>query len=548
MGSTLVRASRSANIKERGDLSCAVFDASGRLIAQAAHIPVHLGALEAAVDAARSAIPAWNDGDVVILNDPYAGGSHLPDLTTISPVFGPEREADPASAWKERDPEGLARAVSEPQAGERNGGAPLKPEYFLATRAHHSDIGGSSPGSLSIARDLFGEGLVLPPIRLARRGVIRDDIAEIIYANSRTPDERRGDLEAQVAAHSVGARRLADVMVATPDLRSACADLIDWSSRLAAARLRRLPNGVYRSEDRMDDDGLGGGPFAIRVAVTIQDGGISVDFSGTAAQAAGGINAPLAVTRSAVAYVVACLVGDAPINAGLFSRMSVVAPAGCLLAPIWPAPVAAGNVETSQRVVDVLLAALSQAAPELIPAASQGTMNNVLAGNTSASPPWAYYETIGGGSGASRDHDGASGIQVHMTNTRNTPIEALELEYPMRVERYALRRHSGGAGSRTGGDGIIRTFRFLEHATVSVIGERRASRPPGAAGGEPGRAGRVVVRREGQPDRIVPAKTSFEVGPGDLLEVYTPGGGGWGSPPQDPREPGDASEDPITRT
>ena len=507
MGSALVRASRSPNIKERGDLSCAVFGADGQLVAQAAHIPVHLGALTAAVDSARRSMPVWEEGDVVVLNDPYAGGSHLPDLTTVSAVFLPEAgHKQPTSVSLEQ------------------------PSFFLATRAHHADIGGATPGSLSMVRDLFGEGLILPPVLLARKGAMSADVSRIIYANSRTPDERRGDLEAQVAAHSVGSERLFDVASKSKNLRAECDALIEWSDRLARSRLRRLPDGVYLGEDQIDDDGLGGGPFPIRVAVTVRDGTLSVDFSGTADQADGGVNAPMAVTRSAVAYVVACLVGDGPINAGTFRGLQVHAPPGCLLAPNHPAPVVAGNVETSQRIVDVLLSALSSAAPNEIPACSQGTMNNVLAGSSHSRPPWAYYETIGGGMGASAGGSGASGLQVHMTNTKNTPIEALEIECPLRVEEYGLRRGSGGKGSNRGGDGIIRSYRFLAPATVSLVGERRTSQPPGAVGGLPGSSGINLLRSAGQSPVELPAKGTFQVGPGDVLELRTPGGGGWGSP------------------
>lgn len=516
MGSALHRAARSANIKERGDLSCAVFDATGRLVAQAAHIPVHLGALEAAVGAALEHVDRWDDGDVIVLNDPYSGGSHLPDLTTVSGVFGPSA---------------------------RSGAHAREPDFFIATRAHHADIGGAAPGSLAMAEDLFGEGLVLPPVHLARGGVLCDDVARIIAANSRTPDERRGDLEAQIAGHTVGARRLAEVIAVTPDIEDACEALLAWSERLAEARLRRLPDGVYSAADQIDDDGAGGGPYRLAVTVTVSDGRLHADFTGTSDQAPRGINAPLAVTRSAVAYVAACLVGDAPINSGSLARISVHAPAGSLLAPRPPAPVAGGNVETSQRVVDVVLSALAHGAPELIPAASQGTMNNVLAGSADARPPWSYYETIGGGAGASASRPGASAIQVHMTNTRNTPVEALEIELPIRVERYAIRRGSGGRGLHPGGDGIVRAYRFLQPATVTLLGERRSSRPPGAAGGEPGEPGRnvlVAADEAAAPEPIggsgraerrrdLPAKITLRVRAGDRLEIHTPGGGGWGS-------------------
>jgi len=524
MGATLRRAACSPNIKERLDFSCAVFDGAGRLLAQAAHIPVHLGALPAAVAAARAAVGDWRPGDVALLNDPYLGGSHLPDITTVSPVFAAD------------------------------GGAPA---LFVATRAHHADVGGAAPGSMAPATDLFGEGLVLPPVRLVRAGVLDRDLLAVICANSRTPDERRGDLEAQLAAHHTGAERLLELLAPDPAAFLALGDdLIQYTERLARAALAALPAGTYSFEDALDDDGQGSGPLPIAVTLTVGGGEIEADFHGTAPQAAGGVNAPLAVTQAAVYYVVACLLGDVPLNAGTFAPVAVVAPEGTLVNPRPPAAVAAGNVETSQRIVDVVLGALAAALPDRVPAASQGTMNNLTVGgfDPRLGRPFTYYETIGGGAGAGAAGPGASGLQVHMTNTRNTPVEALETAYPLRVEAYALRRGSGGAGRHPGGDGIERRLRFLAPARVSLLTERRAARPWGLAGGGAGAAGenRLVRGNAGDGSEVggapgdsldvggaprgdspdvevaLPAKGTVDVAAGDVLVVRTPGGGGWG--------------------
>lgn len=501
MGATLQRAASSPNIKERLDFSCAVFDGRGRLVAQAAHIPVHLGAMPAAVAAARAHGGEPHPGDILVLNAPYLGGSHLPDLTTVSPLCIP---GDPS------------------------------PRYYLATRAHHADVGGSAPGSLPSAADLFGEGLVLPPVHLIRAGRLVDDIVDVICANSRTPDERRGDLEAQVAAHLVGAERLAALHAGTPDgLDAAIEALLAYSARLTRAALRVVPDGVYPFEDWLDDNGHGLGPLRIAVRVDVLDGRIRADFEGTAPETGGGVNAPLAVARSAVCYVVACLAGDAPINAGMFDGVDVVAPAGCLLNPSRQAAVAGGNVETSQRVVDVVMGALAPALPSRIPAASQGTMNNVVVGGVDPRDgrAFAYYETIGGGAGAGAGGPGAHGIQVHMTNTRNTPVEALEIAYPIRVDAYRLRRASGGAGRHAGGDGVERRLRFLSPAHVSLLTERRTRAPWGLAGGRPGRRGENRLVPSGDTrETPLPNKGGFTVSEGDVLIVRTPGGGGWGPP------------------
>lgn len=508
MGATLQRAACSPNIKERLDFSCAVFDRHGRLLAQAAHIPVHLGAMPASVAAARAARASaegagWRPGDVVILNDPYQGGSHLPDITAVSPVFAP-------------------------------GSAGEQPALFVASRAHHADVGGAAPGSLAPAFDLQAEGLIIPPVRLVRAGTIDPDLLALVCANSRTPDERRGDLEAQLAAHHVGNERLTELLAADADALAAAGDaLLAYSERRARALLSALPDGRFHHADRLDDDGRGAGPLEIAVTVTVDRDHVVADFGGTAPQTAGGVNSPLAVTESAVYYAIACLLGDTPINAGAFAPLRVVAPLGSLLNPRPPAAVAAGNVETSQRVVDVVLGALAAALPDRIPAASQGTMNNVTIGGLDPlrRRPFTYYETLGGGGGGGPDGAGASGLQVHMTNTRNTPVEAIETSYPLRVEVYRLRRGSGGRGRHPGGDGLERHIRFLGPARVALLTERRVSAPAGLAGGEAGAPGenRLIPADAAGREEALPAKGSFDVAAGDVLVIRTPGGGGWGA-------------------
>jgi N-methylhydantoinase B len=504
MGAALQRAAYSPNIKERQDHSCAVFDAHGRLLAQAAHIPVHLGALPAAVAAARHRVRGWRAGDVVALNDPFLGGSHLPDITTVSPVFAP-------------------------------GGR--RPALFVATRAHHADVGGAEPGSLPIARDLFGEGLVLPPVLLVRGGRLDPDLVSLVCANSRTPAERRGDLEAQLAAHHTGTTRLGELLAAdAPGLLRNAQALLAYTERRARAGLAALPAGTYRFEDVLDGDGHRSGPLRVRVALTIRGDTVSADFRGSARQVDGGVNAPRAVTASAVYYVVACVLGGLPINAGMFAPVRIIAPRGTVVNPRPPAAVAAGNVETSQRLVDVLLGALAQALPDRVPAASQGTMNNVTVGGRDPrrDGTYTYYETIGGGAGAARGQPGASGVQVHMTNTRNTPAEALEVAYPLRIEACRLRRGSGGRGTWSGGDGIERRLRFLAPARVTLVTERRTHAPWGLSGGHAGAPGEDrLCTTHGEV--VLAGKGTFDAAAGDVLIVRTPGGGGWGPPEDDGR-------------
>ena len=499
MGATLMRAAHSPNITERLDHSCAVFDARARLVAQAAHIPVHLGSMPRAVGAALRLAP-FRSGDVVLLNDPYDGGTHLPDLTLVSPVF-------------------LGRARA--------------PSFFVASRAHHADVGGAAPGSLPIAREVYEEGLRIPPVFLRRDG--RDDagVLALLLANVRTPHERRADLAAQMGAQVTGARRLTEMAVrgGARALEQSAEALLDATERHARALVARLPTGTWRFADALDDDGLGHGPLPIRVALTIGDGTVRADFTGSSPQAAGPVNAVRAVTTAAVLYVVRCVLAeDIAVNDGLLRVIEVVAPRASLLDPLPPAAVGAGNVETSQRIVDTVLGAFARALPRRVPAASSGTMNNLLIGghDPRRGRAFAYYETLGGGHGGGPAGPGESAMQVHMTNTRNTPVEALEHAYPLRVRSMRVRRGSGGRGRHAGGDGIERVIELLVPARVTVIAERRKRGPYGLAGGEPGAPGYTEVRM-GKRSRRMPGKFTIDLPRNAVLAIASPGGGGWGT-------------------
>jgi len=470
MGATLMRAAHSPNITERLDHSCAVFDARARLVAQAAHIPVHLGSMPRAVEAALELAPFRPD-DAVLLNDPYAGGTHLPDLTLVSPVF-------------------LGRSD--------------RPSFFVASRAHHADVGGAAPGSLPIAHEVYEEGVRIPPMFVRRGGREEPEVMKLLLANVRTPHERRADLAAQLGAQVTGGRRLAELAAAegAAALERAAEALLDVTERHARRLVRQLPQGRWRFEDALDDDGLGPGPIPIRVALTIAGGRVRADFTGTAPQAAGPVNAVRAVTRAAVLYAVRCVLGEeVAVNDGLLRVIDVVAPRGSLVDPELPAAVGAGNVETSQRIVDTVMGAFARALPDRVPAASSGTMNNLLIGgfDPGAARAFAYYETLGGGHGAGPAGPGESAMQAHMTNTRNTPIESLEHAYPLRVARLSVRRGSGGAGLHRGGDGMERAIELLAPARVTVIAERRVLAPYGLAGRARGHAGPPAVARAGCP-------------------------------------------------
>jgi N-methylhydantoinase B len=470
MGAVLVRSAFSANIKERRDCSTALFDEPGRMISQAEHIPVHLGAMPDAVAAVIDQRPGRDD--VWILNDPYAGGTHLPDITLVSRT----------------------------DVG------------FAVTRAHHADVGGREPGSMpSDSRTLDEEGVVIPPTRLD------DAILDTLVGRMRNPDERRGDLRAQLAAHRLADRRITELCArrGREAVTAAMIELLDYSERRMRSGIAALPDGRFEGSDVLEASEC---DLPVHAAVTIAGETIEVDFAGTAPQHEGNLNCPVAVTRSACYFVVRALVDpDLPASGGAFAPVTVRAPEGCLVNALPPAAVAAGNVETSSRIVDVVMRAFGSAIP--VPARGQGTMNNVTLGNAE----FTYYETIGGGQGGCPDADGPSGVHVAMSNTLSTPVEALELQYPLRVESYGLRLGSGGAGARRGGDGVVRELRVLEPCRLSIISERRRHGPSGERGGSSGAPGRNLVN-----GREVPAKTTLDVGSGDVIRIETPGGGGFG--------------------
>ena len=513
MGVVLRRTSYSPNIKERRDFSCALFDAAGQMIAQAAHIPVHLGAMPLSVQAAIAALDL-GPGDVAILNDPYRGGTHLPDITLVTPIFvsaktlgvSPGQAALPGETAIVESGEVRVKPEKPQGSGER-------PFAFAASRAHHADVGGMSPGSMPIARELIQEGVIIPPLKLVEAGRVNQGLLDLLLANVRTPEERWGDLQAQLAANATGARRLGELILryGQDEVQHQMGALVDYAERMTRRLLAGLPDGVYRFADRMDDDGVDPEPAEIVVAITVEGEEAVVDFSGTSPQRRGSINAVYAITLSAVLYAFRCLLGDdAPTNSGCLRPIRVIAPEGTLVNARPPAPVAGGNVETSQRIPDVLLGALAQAAPDRVPAASQGTMNNLTIGGWDGArgQPFAYYETIAGGMGGRPGKDGADAIHTHMTNTLNTPVEALEYAYPLRVQRYEIRRPSGGAGRWRGGDGVRRDIELLADAQVTLLSERRVFAPYGLAGGQPGQPGRNVLIRNGE-EQVLPGKTTL---------------------------------------
>jgi N-methylhydantoinase B len=503
MGIVLRRSSFSPNIKERLDFSCALFDSEARMVAQAAHIPVHLGAMPLSVLACLRELDLA-PGDVAILNDPYRGGTHLPDISLVTPMFL----------------EGSDR-----------------PFALLANRAHHADVGGISPGSMPISTDLGEEGILLPPSKLVEAGQLNQLLWDQIMQAVRTPEERAGDLRSQLAANRLGLERVAELTerYSPQVVQEATQNLLEYSERATRELLIGIPDGKYRFTDHMDDDGVSGEPADIRVTVMIEGDSASVDFEGTSPQRPGNINAVFAITVSAVQYVFRCLLSlDVPSNSGCLAPIAVKAPEASLVNAAPPAAVAAGNVETSQRIVDCLFGALAQACPDRIPAASQGTMNNLTIGGWDAARArsFAYYETIAGGMGARPDKDGASGIHTHMTNTLNTPTEALEYAFPIRIHRYGLRVGSGGRGSHSGGEGVIREIELLSDAEVTIISERRRFRPYGLHGGEAGLPGiNQIISSDGV--RELPGKVNLAGKNGERLRIETPGGGGFGPEQQE---------------
>lgn len=497
MGAVLRKASYSPNIKERRDFSCALFDADGKMIAQAAHIPVHLGSMPLSVEAVIRDFPDLRAGDIIIVNDPFRGGTHLPDITLVSPVF-----------------------VEKMLFG------------FVASRAHHADVGGMSPGSMPVAREIFQEGIIIPPIKIVSAGEVNHGVWDLLLANVRTSEERAGDLWAQIAANQRGTKRLKELVTehGIDKVDRYMGAMLDYTERMTRHLLESIPDGEYTFHDYLDNDGVGDEPILIKVTISIKGDQARVDFRGSASQQRGSINAVNAITLSAVYYVFRCLIGlDVPNNAGCLVPIEVIAPPGSVVNAQHPAPVAGGNVETSQRITDVLLGALAQALPGKVPAASQGTMNNITIGgyDPGHDAPFAYYETIGGGMGALPDRDGVSAIHSHMTNTLNTPAEAMEYAYPLRVLRYEIRHNSGGQGQFRGGDGIIRDVQVLTDAQVTLLTERRERNPYGLNGGGDGVPGKNVIIREGEEIPLA-GKGSIDLKPGDILSIRTPGGGGYG--------------------
>jgi len=487
MGSVLMRTAFSPNIKDRLDFSCAIFDADGQLCAQAAHIPIHLGSMAYAMSGIVRQI-TWLPGDMIIMNDPYLGGTHLPDVTLIAPVFYHDELCG-----------------------------------FVANRAHHADIGACTPGSMPLAQTLEQEGLIIPPTQVMRDSIICNEVLSGLLGHLHNPQIARPDFIAQISANTAGLNRLVLLIqtMSVMTFKSALSALNDYAESLARSALAELPAGQYMFTDIMDDDGQGHYDIPIKVTLQINRDNILIDFTGTADQVKGNINCPLSVTAAAVYYCFYCLMPpQTPATAGVFRHLEITAPDQCLINASYPAAVAAGNVETSTRIVDSILGALALALPGKIPAASHGSMNNVAMG----AGHWDYYETLGGGMGAGPISDGMHAVQTHMTNTLNTPVEILEKYYPLRITQYAIRRESGGKGQHKGGDGLIRQYEFLDDCHVTLLTERRRHPPWGLAGGKPGQAAINLLN-----NKPVPGKTEFKVGPGDQLTIQTAGGGGWGN-------------------
>ena len=519
MGAALKGAAYSPNIKERRDYSCALFDASARVVAMGDHMPVHLGAMPMSVEAAIEECGPLGPGDVVMLNDPFRGGTHLPDITLVMPVFG-ERNRNGNRNRENHDADGYGYGTL----------------AYLAVRAHHADVGGMTAGSMPLAREIYQEGLRIPPIRLVSAGARNEDIWRLVLANVRTPQERSGDLAAQLGCLSVGEKRLRELIARNgeEDVRNAMDAIVDYGERMLRAAIERIPKGIYEAEDSLEDDGFGNGPLLIRTRLQIENDSITTDFRGSAPQTSGGVNAVASITVSCVRYVVRCIaeamLGESlPAGGGAMQALRVLMPERSIVNAQPPASVAAGNVETSQRITDVLFAAFAKALPEIVLADSQGTMNNLTLGGIDprSGLPFAYYETMGGGMGASPSTDGLSGVHVHMSNSLNTPIEALEHAYPVRITHYSLRRESGGAGMHRGGDGIQRDIELLTEMDVSILSERRTTAPHGINGGSDGARGENMLSREDE-ENALPSKTTFRAKQGDVLSFRSPGGGGCG--------------------
>jgi N-methylhydantoinase B len=519
MGVSLRRSAFSPNIKERRDYSCAVFNQDGVLIAQGDHMPVHLGSMPMSVRAALETVEL-GPGDIVVLNDPYAGGTHLPDVTMVAAVY---REGDKGR--------GREAAIRKRKSSQRSSVPSLRRLFYVANRAHHADIGGATPGSMGRADEIYQEGLRIPPVRLMIGGEVNEDVMRLISANVRIPEEREGDLTAQLGAIATGRQRLLEIVgrYGFKEANQYAAHLINYTAEMMRSVIRELPDGVYEAEDFLDDDGYSDDPVRIAVSIAIKGERAEVDFTGSSPQVRGPINAVQAITVSAVYYVFRCLIrSNVPASWGILQPIKVTAPLGTVVNARPPAAVAGGNVETSQRIVDAVLLALSKTGAP-VPAASQGTMNNLTIGGTDrrTGKQFAYYETVAGGMGARPGVDGIDGIHTHMTNSLNTPSEAMEYAYPMRVRRYAIRRGSGGGGQFRGGDGIVREVELLTDARVTILSDRRMIQPYGLNGGESGALGRtVLISSNGE--RVLAGKDSTHASAGDRIRIESPGGGGYG--------------------
>lgn len=521
MGAALRRTAFSPNIKERRDYSCAVFDGEGEVIAMGDHMPVHLGSMPMSVRAAIDAGPL-NPGDMVMLNDPFRGGTHLPDITLVAPVYVKHRSRQ------------------------------HRPDFYVASRAHHADVGGAYAGSMGLCGEIYQEGVRIPPVKIVRRGIVDRDVQAMLLNNVRTPEEREGDLNAQTAACHTGAERLRETCTryGTDRAKRAAADLLTYSEDLMRAFLQQVPAGEYRAEDFLDGDGISDRMVKIAVTVTVHPRAakrrtpvgvrdsrrgrhiVTIDFAGSDPQVEGSINAVFPITYSACLYVFRCILAeDVPAAAGLMRPIQVLAPEGTIVNARPPAAVAGGNVETSQRIVDVLLRALAQAIPDRIPAAASGTMNNLTIGGIDprTGDPFTYYETIGGGMGARPGKDGVSGVHTHMTNSLNTPVEAFEYAYPLRVRTYSLRRGSGGQGQFRGGNGITREIEVLTDCEVTLLADRRTGGPWGLSGGSDGAKGKAFVIRLDGVQQEMPGKFNTRLRAGERIRIETPGGGGVGN-------------------
>ncbi len=497
MGVTLNRTGFSPNIKERRDFSCAIFDENGDMVAQAAHIPVHLGSMPLSVKSVISQVDLDKD-DMAIINDPFKGGTHLPDVTIVAPVYFSEN----------------------------------KPVFYVANRAHHADIGGMTSGSMPLSTSIFQEGIIIPPLKIVKNGKIDHSLMKFILNNVRTPYEREGDFAAQIMANITGIKRILELIESygLDVVKNYANSLILYSEKILRHYLKKIKDGLYEFEDYMDDDGIEREKIKIKVKLKIENDEAIVDFSESDVQVKGCINAVYSITLSSVLYVFRALVQeDIPTNAGLLKPIKIITKKSTIVDATFPAAVAGGNVETSQRIVDVLLGALSKAIPDRIPAASQGTMNNIAIGGIESDnkKPFTYYETIGGGMGANSVSDGESAVHSHMTNTLNTPIEAVEFSYPMMIEEYSIRRGSGGDGVHKGGDGIIREIKLLNDAEVTVLSERRKLPPYGLLGGKPGKVGINMVYKDNRWIKM-PGKFHINLKKGDKIRIETPGGGGFG--------------------